>query len=153
MSTLEWLLQLVLLGMLGAAIPFVLRLERALATLRRDRAVLEGGGREFEEAARLAEGAVQRLRASAEQAGRQVAERIAAAEPLRDDLRYLVERAESLADRLDGLVRAARPGAAEPSPGAPAAPVAPPPERPASARSQAERDLLRALVQGMGRAP
>lgn len=148
MSALEWGLQLVLLGMLAAAIPFALRLERVLADLRRDRAAIEGGGREFQEAARLAEGAVQRLRASAEQAGKQVSERIAVAEPLRDDLRYLVERAESLADRLDGLVRAARPSAAE----APLAPVAAP-EPAAPARSQAERDLLRALVQGMGRAP
>ena len=147
MSALEWGLQLVLLGMLAAAIPFALRLERALAELRRDRAALEGGGREFHEAARLAEGAVQRLRASAEQAGKQVSERIAVAEPLRDDLRYLVERAESLADRLDGLVRAARPSAAEPPPPVAAAEAAAP------GRSQAERDLLRALVQGMGRAP
>lgn len=147
MGTLEWILQLMLLVMLGAAIPFALRLERVLAELRRDRTALEGGGREFQEAARLAEGAVQRLRASAEQAGKQLSERIAAAEPLRDDLRYLVERAESLADRLDGLVRAARPAPAE----AVAAPAAP--ERAAPARSQAERDLLRALVQGMGRSP
>ncbi|HYF08787.1 MAG TPA: DUF6468 domain-containing protein [Acetobacteraceae bacterium] len=149
MTSLEWILQLLLLGLLGAAIPYALRLERALAALRQDRAALEGGGREFHEAARLAEGAVQRLRASAEQAGKQVAERIATAEPLRDDLRYLVERAEALADRLDGLVRTARPAAAEAG-----APGAPPDRAPASpARSQAERDLLRALVQGMGRSP
>jgi len=149
MSAIEWALQLVLLALLGAAIPFALRLERILTELRRDRAVLEGGEREFQEAARLAEAAVQRLRASAEQAGKQVSERIATAEPLRDDLRYLVERAESLADRLDGLVRAARPAAPEPA----LSPAPPPPTRDAPARSQAERDLLRALVQGMGRAP
>jgi hypothetical protein len=147
MNAVEWVLQLVLLALLGAAIPFALRLERILTELRRDRAVLEGGEREFQEAARLADAAVQRLRASAEQAGKQVSERIATAEPLRDDLRYLVERAESLADRLDGLVRAARPVSPEP-----AHAPAPPPREP-SARSQAERDLLRALVQGMGRAP
>lgn len=151
MSTLEWGLQILLLVMLGAAIPFALRLERALAELRRDRAAMEGGAAAFQDAAQMAEGATQRLRSSAEQAGRQVSERIAAAEPLRDDLRYLVERAESLADRLDGLVRAARPGSAEAvvPPTAPAATA----ERAAPARSQAERDLLRALVQGMGRSP
>lgn len=155
MSTLEWGLQILLLVLLGAAIPFALRLERVLAELRRDRTVMEGGAKEFQEAARLAEGAIQRLRASAEQAGKQVSERIAVAEPLRDDLRYLVERAESLADRLDGLVRAARPAVGEPIPAVPpVAPVAmPPAERAAPARSQAERDLLRALVQGMGRTP
>ena len=87
MSTLEWGLQVLLLVLLGTAIPFALRLERVLAALRSDRAAMEGGAKEFQEAARLAEAATQRLRASAEQAGKQVSERIAAAEPLRDDLR------------------------------------------------------------------
>ena len=83
----------------------------------------------------MAEAASLRLRATAEGAGRQVAERLAAAEPMRDDLRYLVERAEGLADRLEGLVRSARPMAA--------------PEPAIAAPSQAERDLLRALSQGL----
>jgi hypothetical protein len=65
-----------------------------------------------------------------------VAERIAAAEPLREDLRFLTERAEALADRLDAAVRAARPAAAEPDASAP--------------KSAAERDLLRALALGRG---
>jgi hypothetical protein len=124
---LQWLTVLLLL----LALPFVIRLERALSAARRDRAALEAGAAGLAEAVRLADAAATRLRAAAEGAGRQVAERLAAAEPVRDDLRYLVERAEGLADRLDGLVRAARP-AAEPAP----------------ARSQAERDLLRALGQG-----
>jgi hypothetical protein len=66
-----------------------------------------------------------------------LAERLAAVEPMRDDLRYLVERAETLADRLEGLVRTARPLAQE---------AAPPPEaKPEAARSEAERALMRAL--------
>jgi hypothetical protein len=64
-----------------------------------------------------------------------VTERTAAAERLRDDLAFLIERAEMLADRLDGLVREARPRAAD----APATTAAPGP------RSEAERELLRAL--------
>ena len=133
MSWLEWALQLTLAGLLAGAMPFVLRLEREFRALRRDRGALEGGATDLNEASRLAEAASFRLRAAAETAGRQVAEKLAAAEPLRDDLRYLVERAEALADRLEGLVRVARPAAAE----------APPAPQPAG--SQAERDLLRAL--------
>lgn len=140
MSPLEWGLQLVLLALLGAAIPFALRLERALREIRRDRAAMDGSAQGLGEAARLAEAAMVRLRASAELAGRQVAERTAAAEPLRDDLRYLIERAEALADRLEGLVRAGRPIAAE-------APRAPEP----ALQSQAERDLLRAISLGAAR--
>src|SRR5512137_2620745 len=141
MSPLEWILQLVLLGLLGAAIPFALRLERALREIRRDRAAMDGSAQGLNEAARMAEAAMVRLRASAELSGRHVAERTAAAEPLRDDLRYLVERAEALADRLEGLVRSGRPLAAEAS-------------RPAEAplQSQAERDLIRALAAGVPKA-
>jgi hypothetical protein len=73
-----------------------------------------------------------------------MAEKLAVAEPLRDDLRYLVERAEALADRLEALVRQGRP--LVPEPGA-AAPVGTRPEVGGS-QSQAERDLLRALVRG-----
>jgi hypothetical protein len=140
MSVLEWSLQILLLGLLGAAIPFALRLERALREIRRDRGALEGSAQGLGEAARMAEAAMVRLRASAELAGRQVAERTAVAEPLRDDLRYLIERAETLADRLEGLVRAGRPIAAE-------APRAAEP----ALQSQAERGLVRALALGAAR--
>jgi hypothetical protein len=139
MGILEWALQLVVAGLLAVALPYVLRLERELRALRRDRAALDGSAAGLADATRLAEAAALRLRAGAEAAGRQVAEKLAAAEPLRDDLHYLVERAETIADRLDGLVRAAR--AVTPEPTAPAA---------APARSRAERDLLRALMQGGG---
>jgi hypothetical protein len=141
MSILEWGLQVLLLLLLGAAIPFALRLERALREIRRDRGALEGSAQGLGEAARMAEAAMVRLRASAEIAGRQVAERTAAAEPLRDDLRYLVERAETLADRLEGLVRAGRPLVAD----------APRASESASLQSQAERDLVRALTLGAAR--
>ena len=141
MSALEWVLQLVVVALLAAALPFVLRLERALSALRRDRAALDGSAAGLAEATRLAEAASLRLRASAEGAGRQVAEKLAAAEPLRDDLQYLVERAEAIADRLDGLVRVARTAS-------PRADAALPAAAPAPGRSRAERDLMRALVHG-----
>jgi hypothetical protein len=143
MSLFEWAAQAVLLLMLGVAIPFAIRLERQLAALRRDRGALEAGAAGMSEATRAAEAAMLRLRATAEGAGKGVAERIAAAEPLREDLRFLTERAEALADRLDALVRSARPlaGHAAPAP-APAATLAEPAVTP---RSQAERDLLKAL--------
>jgi hypothetical protein len=134
MGWFEWSIQVLLIALLFAALPFVIRLERALALVRRDRLALETGAASLGEATRMAEAATIRLRASAEGAGRQIAERLAAAEPMRDDLGYLVERAEGLADRLDGLIRTARPMAA--------------PEPAAAGHSQAERDLQRALAQG-----
>ena len=135
----EWALQCAVILLLAAALPLVLKLERTLAAVRRDRAALEGSAGSLTEATRLAEAASIRLRAAAEGGGRHLAEKLAAAEPLRDDLRYLVERAEAMADRLEAAVRAARPLAQEPAPE----------EAPAEAgRSQAERALLRALRTG-----
>ena len=132
MSILEWLAHGAVLILMVVVLPFAWRLERQIAALRREGAGLEAGAAGLDEATRAAEAALARLRATAEGAGRAVAERVAVAEPLRDDLRYLTERAESVADRLDGLVRTARP-------------LASAGEAPAAPRSEAERELLRAL--------
>lgn len=149
---LEWGLQISLLVLLGVAIPFAVRLERALREIRKDRAAMETSAQGLSEAAGAAESAILRLRATAELAGRQVNDRIAAAEPLRDDLRYLIERAESLADRLEASVRAGRPAAGhEPQAPGPARPMPPSAEEAGTLRSQAERDLLRALSVGTGK--
>lgn len=152
-SWLEWGLQMAVLVLLGAAIPFAIRLERALREIRKDRAAMETSAQGLSEAAGAAESAILRLRATAEVAGRQVQERVTAAEPLRDDLRFLIERAETLADRLESLVRAGRPMAGHEPPAAPAAqrPVREPPSDAGPLRSQAERDLLRALSIGTGK--
>ena len=141
MSWAEWLLQLATVALLLAAMPFALRLHRQLAALRQEGTALEGGAQGLNEATRQAEAASLRLRASAEAAGRQVGDKLAVAEPLRDDLRYLVERAETLADRLEALLRQGRTLEAAP-------PVVPPPPEAPAGQSQAERDLMRALVRG-----
>src|SRR5690349_5935722 len=94
MSWPEWMLQLAVVALLVAAMPFALRLERELRAVRRDRGALEGSAAGLNEATRMAEAASLRLRAAAETSGRQIAEKLATAEPLRDDLRYLAERAE-----------------------------------------------------------
>ena len=146
-SWLEWGLQLTLLVLLGAAIPFAVRLERALREIRKDRSAMDTSAQGLSEAAAAAESAILRLRATAELSARQVQERVTTAEPLRDDLRFLIERAETLADRLESLVRAGRPLAGYEPPPAPAAarPTREPPSDAEPLRSQAERDLLRAL--------
>jgi hypothetical protein len=152
-SWLEWGLQVTLLALLGAAIPFAIRLERALREIRKDRAAMETSAQGLSEAAVAAESAILRLRATAELAGRQVQERVTTAEPLRDDLRFLIERAEALADRLEVAVRAGRPMASPEAPPAPAPtrPMREPPSDAGPLRSQAERDLLRALSIGIGK--
>lgn len=132
MNMLEWAVQIAVIGLLAATLPMAWRLDRMLRAVRADRAALEKGAAGLGDASRHAEAALLRLRATTELAGRQVAERIAGAEAIREDLRYLVERSEALADRLEAAVQQARPLAG-------AAPAAP------AVRSDAERELIRAL--------
>jgi hypothetical protein len=149
----EWLLEIALIFLLAATLLQALRLERALGVLKRDRAALDELVRGFNASTRQAEQGVERLRAAADGAGRQVAQRIDTARELKDDLTFLTERGERVADRLEALVRAGRALSPEPSryaaPEPPRAVVAEPPAPPANAEprlhSQAERDLLRVL--------
>ena len=148
MPPMEWMLELVLVAMLAVTLFHAVRLERALGVLKRDRATLESLVTGFNTSTRQAEQGVERLRAAADGAGRQIARQSEAATALKDDLAFLTERGEKLADRLDGLVRSARPLTHEPQGQAPAMAMASA-ERPEAGetrlRRQAERDLLKAL--------
>jgi uncharacterized protein YlxW (UPF0749 family) len=130
----QWLLEIVLVALLGATLFHAVRLERALGVLRRDRALLEGLVSDFNASTRQAEAGIDRLRTAADGAGRQLARQIEAAAALKDDLTFLSQRGEGLADRLDQQVRSVRPVLAEAE-----ATDAPRP------RSQAERELIKAL--------
>ncbi len=169
MAQAQWLLELVLILLLAATLFHALRLERALGVLKRDRAVLEELVAGFNESTRLAESGIDRLRIAADGAGRQIAKQIDQAQLLRDDLTFLVDRSDKLAERLETAVRSARmtqdmaqvmpvvsvaarsplslPDAAGvsemPSPAA-----RPPEAELPRLRSQAERDLMQALRSG-----
>jgi Domain of unknown function (DUF6468) len=148
MSGMEWILELVLAVLLLATLFQALRLERALGVLKRDRGELEALVAGFNASTRQAENGIERLRSTADGAGRQLERQIAASVSLKDDLSYLTERGDRLADRLDTLVRTARPLSTEPT-AAPAPPAATISHLPASripaSRSQAESGLLQAL--------
>ncbi len=149
MAGMEWLLEIALVGLLAATLFHALRLERALGVLKRDRAVLEDLVTGFNASTQQAEAGIDRLRGAAEGAGRQIARQIDAACGLKDDLVYLTERGERLADRIDALVRSGRPLAAEPARPATVEPIrlagTEPDPAEARVRSQAERDLIKAL--------
>ncbi|HTW71842.1 MAG TPA: DUF6468 domain-containing protein [Acetobacteraceae bacterium] len=139
----EWILEAVLAALLAATLFHAVRLERALGVLKRDRAALESLVASFNESSRQAEAGIEQLRAAADGAGRQMARQIDTTARLKDDLIFLLERGERLADRLESLVRAGRPLAAEPMrpvPGGDDTATESP-----RVRSQAERDLLKAL--------
>lgn len=134
MNQLAFLLDVVVVLLLALTLPMAWRLDRMLRALRADREALAQGADGLGQATREADAVLTRLRAATEQADRQFGERLKAAGLAQDDLRYLLERAEAIADRLEAAVQAGRPLAASPPvPGAPAP------------RSEAERELLRAL--------
>ena len=108
MGDAQLLLEVALVLLLGATLFHAVRLERALGVLKRDRAVLEDLVSGFNESTRQAEAGVERLRAAADGSGRQIARQIEQAQRLRDDLSFLSERGDRLAERLEGAVRSAR---------------------------------------------
>ena len=115
----EWTLEIVLVVLLGATLFQAIKLERALGVLKRDRASLEALVLDFNASTGMAENGIQRLRAAADGAGRQIETHIAKSGSLKDDLTFLTDRGDRLADRLDALVRAARPMAQDRPVGAP----------------------------------
>ena len=159
MGNAQVLLEVALLVLLTVTLFHALRLERALGVLKRDRAVLEELVKGFNESTRQAETGIERLRSTADGAGRQMARQTETAQRLHDDLAFLADRSDRLAERLEAAIRSAR-MLGDGLVLAPAAspPVAPPPlaqqDAPVDAgsmpvlRSQAERELLRALRAG-----
>jgi hypothetical protein len=137
----EWTLETVLVVLLFATLVQALRLERALGILKRDRTALEALVAGFNASTRQVEAGTEHLRTAVDGAGRQMERQIAVSMSLKDDLLLLSDRGELIADRLDGLVHAARPLSAASAPVA----EAPPPGAPTTARSEAEANLLQAL--------
>jgi len=142
MLAMEWLLEIVLVLLLAATLFHAIRLEHALGVLKRDRVELQELVAGFNASTRQAELGIERLRGAADGAGHQIARQVDAALSLKDDLALLIERGDQLADRLDALVHTGRPLAAE-TPRLTVVAGAEPGEP--RVRSQAERDLLKAL--------
>ena len=142
MARMDRILELVLVVLLAATLFHAVRLERALGVLKRDRVELQELVAGFNASTRQAELGIERLRAVADGAGLQVARQVDTALQLKDDLALLIDRGNRLADRLEGLVRAGRPLTAEPPR---LAVVSDSDSGEPRVRSQAERDLLKAL--------
>jgi Domain of unknown function (DUF6468) len=138
MAAMEWTLEIVLVVLLGATLYQAMKLERALGVLKRDRASLESLVVHFNTSTRQAENGIERLRTAADGAGRLIESQLMKSVSLKDDLAFLTERGDRLADRLDILVRAARPLAQE-RPGHTPEGHAP------NGANQVERNLLQAL--------
>lgn len=108
MDAIQWVLEAALTVLLAATLFHAVRLERALGVIKRDRAELEALVRSFNDSTRQAESGIVRLRDATEGAGRHITRQITAAAELKNELGQLVDRAEDLSDRLAGQIRPAR---------------------------------------------
>lgn len=98
-------LNLVLAVLLAAVIVYAWRLHKRLGTWRDGKAELDRTIKEFNEAAKRAEAAVADLKNAGEAAGRLLEDQTRKAISLKDDLEYIVARAEPVADRAAEHVR------------------------------------------------
>jgi hypothetical protein len=125
------ILDVVVILLLVPTIIYAVILNRRLAALRRSRDELSKVVSSFNEATMRAEAGIPKLKKATTEANHTLKERVDKAQTLRDDLAFMIERAEELASRLEGAVRAARSEGvvAHPAHAAPAAHPAPSPAR------------------------
>jgi len=169
---LNLLLDVIIIVLLAATIVYAVILNSRLAQLRDNRDDLARLVAAFNDATARAESGIPKLRRAAEEAGGALQERVEKAQTLRDDLAFMIERADSMAGKLESSVRQARdevrpsapapampqvaparaprvgkvaPAAVEPPPPAPEPDLPDFPEGGDDERSEAERELLRAL--------
>ena len=140
----ECFLDIVLILLLTGTLFQAVRLERAIGMLKRDREALQSVVGGLNASMQAAEQGIGSLHTATDGAGRLLTRHIETAKAKQDDLTFLIERADALADRLEGLIRSDR--------SAPPVPIGQEPEvqrqftaRSSHPRSQAEQDLMRAL--------
>jgi len=168
----DWkvVLDIIVSVLLIATIGYAWMLNQRLSSLRKNRDDLAKTIAAFNEATLRAESSIPKLRKAAEESGQTLQERVEKAQSLRDDLAFMIERADTMANRLENAVRSARADGVKAAPeprggaqvGTASAPTMPPPrmagnraaaiaaaaaasDADSDDRSEAERELLRAL--------
>ena len=102
------ILDIVVILLLVPTIFYAVILNRRLTVLRRSRDELSKVVNSFNEATMRAEAGIPKLKKATTEANHTLKDRVEKAQTLRDDLAFMIERAEELAGRLEGAVRAAR---------------------------------------------
>ncbi|MBN2751687.1 MAG: hypothetical protein JXQ84_03165 [Rhodospirillaceae bacterium] len=107
-------LDVVIVALLVPTIVYAVILNRRLEVLRRNRDELGKMIAAFQEATARAEAGIPKMRKTVEDVGGTLREAVEKAQTLRDDLAFMSERADSMANRLEAQLRearsAARPG-------------------------------------------
>jgi hypothetical protein len=102
------ILDLIVICCLGATIAFAVRLNRKLATIYKSREEIQAFLNQFTESMSKADASIKDLRGVGESVFKTAQKEMDDARALKDDLAFLNERGEELAERLDGSIRVAR---------------------------------------------
>lgn len=106
--TTDSILDIVVILLLIPTIVYAIILNRRLTALRKSRDELSKVVNSFNEATMRAEAGIPKLKKATTEANGLLKDRVEKAQTLRDDLAFMIERAEELAGRLEGAVRNAR---------------------------------------------
>lgn len=146
---LAMVLDVAIILLLVPTIVYAVILNRRLSALRNSRDELAKVVGNFNEATMRAEAGIPKLKKATLDANSALQERVEKAHSLRDDLAFMIERAEEMADRLDGSVRAGRSADTAPATSTPSPAVRTAAPRPAAAQpdpSLASRTLAGAAM-------
>ncbi|MBR4106128.1 MAG: hypothetical protein IKK52_02370 [Alphaproteobacteria bacterium] len=143
MANLELIINLAIIFLLIPMIIFAYNLNKSLKTLRQNQSSLAQLVAALNEATFKAENSIPKLKTATEHSSEGLKEVVDNAKELKDDLLFINERADSLADRLENVISTSRglPAQNQPSDDSNLAKV----ENPQDDRAMAEMELLKAL--------
>ena len=143
MANLELIINLAIIFLLIPMIVFAYNLNKSLKTLRQNQSSLAQLVAALNEATFKAENSIPKLKTATEHSSEGLKEVVDNAKELKDDLLFINERADSLADRLENVISTSRglPAQNQPSEDSNLAKV----ENPQDDRAMAEMELLKAL--------
>jgi len=140
------ILDIFLIVLLCMAIGYGFALNKRIVALRKDQKNLEKLAASFADATAKAESSVYQLKATTDSAGLALQETVTRSEGVRDDLEFLIDRANKIADILEEDIRA-KEGRKPPSAkiGLDREPANEPIRAENPAKNEAERELIKAL--------
>lgn len=142
MANLELIINIIIIALLIPTIVYAYRLNSNLKALRQNQNSLAQLVNALNEATFKAENSIPKLKSVTEHSSEGLKEVVDSAKELKDDLLFINERADNLADRLENVISTGR---TIKGPAAPASKMPPAEKTAEDARSEAELELLKAL--------
>ncbi len=108
MDSLDLIVNIIIIGLLIPTIIYVYRLDKNLTVLRQNQSSLSKLVEALNDATNKAENSIPRLKSVTEHSSSGLKEVVDNAKELKDDLMFINERADNLADRLEGAIKNSR---------------------------------------------